>query len=259
MVRARDPGRRRLLPAAAVVVVVVVGARLCGIVPDQAVREDKGPLVRTHLLRGVVSASEAPHGELRVAALDGGRDAVGELVRAVKVDGLDDGLPRRAGPPASHAAKVLGRRLLGPVDGARLASVLLCFHAVDCVGRVLELLEPGHHLGVPDGLGPFVKVAGHQALHLRFQRGADAELVVEDHLPEVLDAAGEALEPSCRALELVCRADVEHEVAVEDGDHVCGRHVLGEELRVLGLGTAVAGDEDVEPLLCSDETEAADL
>jgi len=62
------------------------------------------------------------------------------------------------------------------------------------------------------------------------------------------DAAGESLEPSRSALELVGGADVEHEVAVEDGDDFGWGDVFGEHFRVSGLGAAVAADKYVEPL-----------
>lgn len=74
--------------------------------PDEAVGEDKGTLVRAHLLRGVVPAPEAPEGELRVAALNGGGDAVGQVVRAVKVRRLDDGFPRQTAPRPPQARKI---------------------------------------------------------------------------------------------------------------------------------------------------------
>ena len=43
------------------------------VVADEAVTQNEGPLVRTHLLRGVISALDLEDGKLRVAALD--RDA----------------------------------------------------------------------------------------------------------------------------------------------------------------------------------------
>lgn len=223
---------------------------------DEAVRQGEGALVGAHLLGGVVAAPDAEQGELGVAALDGGRDAVGGLVGAGEVRGLDDGLPGRLGPAAAEAFEVLAGGLLGPVDGTRLLAVLLHLHAVGGGVRVGELLELGREGRVPDGLGPLVEEGVDELAHLGLERRAEAQLILEDHLLEVLDAAGQLLEPAGRALQLVGRADVEHEVAVEDGDHLGRRHVLGQELRVSRLGAAVSGNEDVEALLCGNEAEA---
>lgn len=146
--------------------------------------------------------------------------------------------------------------MFGPADGPALASLLLHLDAVDAVVGVLELPELGRYGRAPDGLGPLVEEAVDELLHLGLEHGADAQPVLEHHLPQVRDAARKALEPGRRALQPVRHPDVEHEVAVEHRHHVCRGHVLGQELRVPGLGAAVARDEHVEPLFRRDEAEA---
>jgi hypothetical protein len=79
---------------------------------------------------------------------------------------------------------------------------------------------------------------------------------VQDDVLEVLETAGELLDPSRCALELVGCPNVEHEVTVQDRDHFRRRHVFGEELGVLGLGAAVAGYKDVETLVTGNQTKA---
>ena len=236
----------------------VGGSSSVDFLADQAVRQREGALVGTHLLRGVVPAPDAEQGQLGVAALYGGRDAVGGLVGAGKVRGVDDGLPGGLRPAAAEALEVLAGGLLGPHDGPLLPTVQLDLHVVRGGVRVGELLELGRDGRRPHRLGPLVEEGVDERAHLGLERRADAQLVLEHHLLQVLEPAGQLLEPARRALQLVGRADVEHEVAVQDGDHLGRRHILSQELRVLGLGAAVARDKDVEALVCCDESEAGE-
>lgn len=59
-------------------------------------------------------------------------------------------------------------------------------------------------------LRPLTEIRRDQHAHLLLEARGDPQLVLEDHVPEVLDAAGERLEPARRALQFVRRADVEH-------------------------------------------------
>lgn len=255
VVRARHPGRSR----AAGRIPVAVGRLVARLLADEAVGEDEGTLVRAHLLRGVVRALDAPDSKLRVSALDSRRNAVGQLVGAVKVRRLDDGLPRRRRPAVSEALEVLGRRLARPEHGPVLLAVLLDLHGGERVAGVVELPELGGDGGRADRLGPLVEEAVDELVHLRLERRADAELVLEDHLLQVLEAAGEVLDPAGGALQLVGRADVEHQVAVQDRDNLSWGHVFGQELGVSWLCAAVAADEDVEALFRGDQTEVLAL
>lgn len=212
--------------------------------------------MRAHLLRGVVAAADAPYSKLGITALDGGGDAVGDLVSAIKVRGLHNGLPGHGRPAITQALEVLVGWFLGPVNGTVLAAVLLNLNSVDGLFRVLELAELGCEDGVVDCLGPLVKEAVDQLLHLCLEGRADAELVLEDDLLQVFDTTRQSLEPSRRALQLVGCADVEHEEAVDDGDNVNRSHVAGQKLSVPGLGTTVTADVDVEALVGGDEAEA---
>ena len=89
------------------------------------------------------------------------------------------------------------------------------------VGGVDELDEVGEPLGIVERRLPLalvrVDVAGHVGVHL----GGDAERVVEDHRPQVVEAARRrALEPRRRPLQPVGGADVEHQEPVDRGDQL---------------------------------------
>lgn len=112
---------------------------------------------------------------------------------------------------------------------------------------------------VLDDLAPLAKVRVDELAHLLLQLVADSKFVIEQDFLEVFDASGELLDPSRRSLQLVCCANVEHDVAVNCRDHLLFRAVFDEELRVPGLGTTVASDVDVIALVCSNETETADV
>ncbi|GJC96679.1 cellobiohydrolase A [Colletotrichum higginsianum] len=155
-----------------------------------------------------------------------------------------------------RSRRPLKSSLTESVHRPRLIAVQLDLHVLHRLVRVVKLLELGRDRRVLDRLGPLVEEAVNELLHLRLERRADAQLVLEHHLLEVLDAARQVLKPTRRALQLVGRADVEHQVPVDNGDHLGRRHVLGQQLRVLGLGTTVAGHEDVEARFGGDEAEA---
>jgi hypothetical protein len=90
---------------------------------------------------------------------------------------------------------------------------------------------------------------------LGFEGGAYAEFVFEDYFAEVVDAAGEFLEPAGCPLQLICCADVEHEIAVQNLDYIIGWDVFCEKLGMLGACTTVATYEDVESFLGGYQTE----
>lgn len=215
--------------------------------------------MRTHLLRSVIPPLDAPESKLCVAALDGGTDPIGRRVSAREVRHLDDRLPGGASPAILQGLEVLLGGVLGPERGARLAAVLLDLDPGDALVGVGELAELGGDGGAPEGLGPLVEEAVDQLLHLRLERRADPQPVLEDDLLQVPEPAGcgELLDPPRRPLQPVRRPYVEHQVPVQDRDHLRRRHVLGQQLRVPRLGAAVAGYEDVESLLGCYETEAS--
>lgn len=94
-------------------------------------------------------------------------------------------------------------------------------------------------------------------MHLPFHIGADSEFVIHDYLFEVVDSAGEILDPSCCSLEFVGGADIEDQVAVDYGHHHLRWYICSEEFGVSGFCTSVASNEDVEPGFRGNESEAA--
>jgi len=110
-----------------------------------------------------------------------------------------------------------------------------------------------------DGFAPFVEEGADKFLHLLFERGADAEFVIENDFFEVSQSTWEGFEPARGTLEFVGCADVEHEVSVENGDDVVWRNILGEEFTVFGGGATVAADEDVETFFGGDKAETVVL
>ena len=147
-------------------------------------------------------------------------------------------------------------RVLGPVCGSLLRSFLDNFDCVDRFVCVCELLEDLSALGVFDGLGPLAEIAIDEFVHLLFHVGADSEFIVHDHFFEVFDSAGEIFDPSCCSLEFVGGADVENQVAVDDGHHHIRWYVCNKQFGVSGLCTSVASNKDVEPNLSSNESKA---
>ncbi|PMB67057.1 hypothetical protein BM221_006719 [Beauveria bassiana] len=169
---------------------------------------------------------------------------------------LDHGAPP---PSCSPADRVPSARKSSGADSTGQFTGLFCSLSSNLsrlARRIVKLGEPRLDFGIRDRLGPLVKVAADELLHLRLEAGGETELVAHDHVLQVGEAAGEGLEPARGALQLVGRADVEHEEAVDEGDDVGGRHVLGKKGGVFGVGAAVAADEDVEALFRGNEPKA---
>jgi len=101
----------------------VVGARdpeFIVFVADQAVREDEGAFVRTHLLGGEVFAFDSEDGQLSVTSLDGSGNAIGGEISAFEVRRLDDRLPAQTGPFC--ILEILRHALLCPEHRSFLAT-----------------------------------------------------------------------------------------------------------------------------------------
>lgn len=212
--------------------------------------------MRTHLLRSVEAALDAEQRNLRVASLDvnGGHRLLRPRLEGRRLDQL---LPARARP--SVPLEVIGRRLSRPISRPLLFSLRDDLHALDALWRITKLLKVLSTIRVSQRLLPLAVVRVDEGLHLPLHVVADAQLIVEQDLFQVRQAAGEALDPARCALQLLGGADVEDEEAVEDAhDHVLG-DVGGEELGVARFGAAVASDEDVEALVCGDEAEVLGL
>ncbi|KAI3479918.1 hypothetical protein L1887_57905 [Cichorium endivia] len=108
-------------------------------------------------------------------------------------------------------------------------------------------------------LGPFAVVGAYQYLHLALEILADAQLVIDNHLLESFESSGELFDPARCALELVGRADVEEDKAIQNLDRLAPRDVLGDELGVARLSAAVAAHVDVPALGGGDQAEVLAL
>jgi len=60
-------------------------------------------------------------------------------------------------------------------------------------------------------------------------------------------------------LELVCSANVEHEIPIEDGDDIVGEDVFSKEFGMSWRSASVASDEDVVSFFGGDETKTIDV
>ena len=97
------------------------------------------------------------------------------------------------------------------------------------------------------------------ARHVLLQLGRDAERIVDDDLPQVLDPALELVEPRRSALQPIRGADVEHQEAIEGAEHRILVEVGREEHGVLRLHAAVAAHVEVVAVLGRDHAEVLAL
>src|SRR3954469_7939296 len=87
-------------------------------------------------------------------------------------------------------------------------------HAAVRLVAVHEVGEAAEEFRCLDRFLPFTLIGVDMPLHVGLELGAQAERVFAHHLAQVIDAALEIVEPDARALQPVCRADVEHQEAV---------------------------------------------
>ena len=87
-----------------------------------------------------------------------------------------------------------------------------------CRVGVHELAEPANLFGILNGRFPFALVGIHQMLHHLFQLGCYPQLVVNNHITDVFDAAFELLAPDGRSSQAFGRHDVIDEEAIDVSD-----------------------------------------
>nr|KGD10729.1 putative nitrite reductase (NAD(P)H), large subunit [Burkholderia pseudomallei] len=92
-------------------------------------------------------------------------------------------------------------------------------------------------------------------LHLRLELRREPELVVHDHVDQVVEPALEVVAPHARALQAVGRADVEHQEAVDVAHERRAVQIGREQLRVARLHPAVAAHVQVPALLGRDHAD----
>mmetsp|Transcript_3581 Transcript_3581/g.6125 ORF Transcript_3581/g.6125 Transcript_3581/m.6125 type:complete len:655 (+) Transcript_3581:123-2087(+) len=215
---------------------------------DDALREDGRAHVRADVLCAVPlpAAGEVEDGQLCLPPEHGGAALLREVVHSAHPLplglGVDDlGLH---GHPLDGLGPV--RRPLLPPLGDVLDELLVAV-------RVDELPEALAHGRVGRGRGPLVLVRVHHVLHLRLQVRVDLQVVVDDDLFQVVNAARQPLQPGRGPLELVGRLGVVHEEAVQVLD---GRVLVdggGEQVPVAGLDAAVAAHVQVVARLGGNE------
>mmetsp|Transcript_39528 Transcript_39528/g.119470 ORF Transcript_39528/g.119470 Transcript_39528/m.119470 type:complete len:352 (-) Transcript_39528:544-1599(-) len=196
------------------------------------------------------------HGELSRAVLHGEPPVCG----VVRHHAREDPLPRLG----SGLLLVQGRA--GNIRQVVGVWVLLLAHAdvLDLLGvlhlrGVRELLELLAHLVVVHHLSPLAPVVGNVVHHHLLELGTDPQLVLDDDLLQVLDAARELLQPWRSALEVLRRGDVIHEEAVGVSDGRGLVDVRRQQDRMLRPGPAVAADVEVVPLRRGDHAEVLAL
>mmetsp|Transcript_95417 Transcript_95417/g.221458 ORF Transcript_95417/g.221458 Transcript_95417/m.221458 type:complete len:320 (-) Transcript_95417:3199-4158(-) len=195
-----------------VVGVLVDGAGDLGCVPchaHQAAREDLQLLVRAGVLRGVplVRARVVEDGKLAVADLHSEARVSPVVARGAHVHPA----PRVVGHVLADLGRANDRRHVLHCDLLLLALLRPLKVTVLLVVHVGKLPKASAELRSVHDLLPFALVAVHLRLHARIELLAEAQLVVDHHLVQVLDAALQVLKPLGGPRERVgCEGVVHH-------------------------------------------------
>src|SRR5690606_13414209 len=124
------------------------------------------------------------------------------------------------------------------------------------IDELAEALEPGR---IVQRAFPFALVTAHHSGHLLLQFGAEAELVVDDHGLQVVEAALQVFQPHRGALQAVGGADIEHQEAVDVADEGCVVEVGGKQVGMARAHAAVAADVEVPALVGGNYAEVLGL
>ena len=92
-------------------------------------------------------------------------------------------------------------------------------------------------------------------MHVGFELAADAELVIDEHAPELGDAARPLVEPRGRTFEPPRRSNVEHEKAIDVAEEIVLRQIARVKHGVLRAHPAVAAHIEVPTPLGRDDAE----
>ncbi len=87
----------------------------------------------------------------------------------------------------------------------------------------------------------------------------NAQAVVEDHLPQVVETAFQVIHPGAGALQAIRRADVKHQEAIDGADQRFIIEIAGKEIRVARLHAAVAAQIEVPAFVRGDDSDVFTL
>src|SRR5690606_10828578 len=104
-------------------------------------------------------------------------------------------------------------------------------------------------VGVLDGVLPFALVGADYQRHLALELGAQSQSIVDHHVAQVVEPAFHVVHPGGSTLQTVCRADVEHQEAVDVADQGFVIQIRSEQIRVSGLHATVAAHIQVPAAL----------
>ena len=222
-------------------------------------------LVRAGVLAGVPLAAgiEPEDGDLGLAVLDraaavGGKVAHRPDAHPLRLArsrlGVDGRRPSARGTSCSSGTKSDGqsagrcwpRSVTNSTPGSVSSVLANCWKNRRFSGSSTTAFH-SHSIGIDE------------RLHLPLELGRDAEPIVDDHVPQVLDPAFHLLEPDRRAGQPVGRPNVVHEEPVEIAEGGLLVEVGGEQVGVPRLGAAVAADVEVVAVLGGDQAEVLAL
>ncbi len=132
--------------------------------------------------------------------------------------------------------------LAGPIGRAALAALADEFNARLRLVAVHELAESPAFFRIANHGRPLALVRIDEPLRHRFQLGGDAQLVVDDDVANVIDAAFELFQPHARSREPIGRHDVIRQESIDVLKRRFLVEITRQQIGVTRLGAAVAAD-----------------
>mmetsp|Transcript_356 Transcript_356/g.886 ORF Transcript_356/g.886 Transcript_356/m.886 type:complete len:250 (-) Transcript_356:844-1593(-) len=188
-------------------------------ISHQALRQHKGLLVGTHVLRTIplATVSIVKDRQLRVTVQDGSTDIGGKVRHRSDTDPRLFRFGKHVG--IRSLPHGLGFSVLGPIGGTLLTAHIDKFEHVLFVNgliRVGKLLEFGPTDRILDDFGPFIVIGVDQVRHATIQFVADTEGIFHNDLFQMFNgtstvlATGQLLLPDRSTFEFIGRQNVIH-------------------------------------------------
>ncbi|VGP85176.1 hypothetical protein SB00610_04125 [Klebsiella quasipneumoniae subsp. similipneumoniae] len=121
----------------------------------------------------------------------------------------------------------------------------MALHRLVGLVAVNEGAEQRQTLRIVEGGLPLALVAVDDAGHLLLQLLANAEAILQHHLPQVGDAALQVVHPGAGALQAVGGTDIEHQQTIDAADQRRFVEIAGKQVGVTRFHSAVAADVEI--------------
>lgn len=190
-------------------------------ITDNPARQNEGFAMGAHLLAGIPFATtrKIENGDLNLAIFDRGAPIHGEVFQLPHGNPLCFLKPVLfmlfEGPAIQHANLFQRDHFRGPIPGSLLSAFDDHFDHGFRFLSIHKLTESFAFFRILNDDFPFTFVSVYHRLHHLFEFGADAKLILDNGLPQMVDPPLQVVQPDGCPRKTFGRSDVVHQEAVD--------------------------------------------